>query len=299
MQLTGDLAADIERLAAEYRHRPSREYALQLLELRYRRGREMLAQQGDNSYPIRSAPDLFDHGRGISETWGKALSGELLASALLNYGALLVRGLFSPEQVQHLLAHSEENSTASPHGPIPLGCSAQVLQVLLEVYRECGLLRTVREYLGNEAVLFAERAKLRHHRGDRDRYAVIPWHQDVNFFGDQCYALNCWAAITPCGEDNPGLAVVPRRTELRHGWDSEELAPLDYGKCLSEGEIEALSRDFPVVTPVFEPGDAILFDEMTIHTTRPKPWKRPDQIVAISWFFRAAHFPRWGTPLAL
>ena len=299
MRYSSDLAADIERLAAEYRHRPSREHALQLLELRYRRGREMLAQQGNSSSPMTSAPDLFDHGQGIPEIQGPTLSGELLASALLNYGALLVRGFFKPGQVQHLLAYSEENSPESPPGHIPLGCSAQVLQGLLEAYRECGLLRTVGEYLGDEAVLFAERAKLRHQRGDRDRYAAIPWHQDVNFFGNQCYAINCWAAITPCGEDNPGLAVIPRRTEQRHGWDSEELAPLDYGKRLSEGDIEALSRDFPVVTPVFEPGDAILFDEMTIHTTRPKPWKRPDQIVAISWFFRAAHFPRWGTPLAL
>ena len=170
---------------------------------------------------------------------------------------------------------------------------------MLEVYRDSGLLASLREYLHDEPVLFAERVKLRHHRAEVDKYASIPWHQDVNFFGDKAYGINCWAAVTSCGETNPGLAILPRRTEVRHGWNSEELAPLDYGNSLPEGMIEGLAKDYPIEKPVLKPGDALLFDEMTIHRTNPRPWQQKEQIVAISWFFAASRFPGWGTPLIL
>ena len=121
----------------------------------------------------------------------------------------------------------------------------------------------------------------------RDAFAAIPWHQDVNFFGHKSYALNCWAAVSACGEDNPCLGIIPQRTEARHGWEGPGLAPLDYGKRMPEGTLEALTKDTPAAYPVLQPGDAVLFDEMTVHGTASRPWKVKEQVVAISWFFAA------------
>ncbi len=179
-----------------------------------------------------------------------------------------------------------------------LGCSTSTLFELLDIYRECGLLRVVSDYLDGEPLMFGERAKLRHHRAERDKYAAIPWHQDVNFFGKQSGAVNCWAAVTPCGRDNPGLDIIPWHPEERLGWDEADgLAPLDYGRGMPEGLLEEITARYPPVKVELEPGDAVLFDEMTVHQTALQRWERREQLVTISWFFRAAGFPDWGTPL--
>ncbi|MGI9284372.1 MAG: phytanoyl-CoA dioxygenase family protein [Pseudomonadales bacterium] len=289
----------IERYSAQNRARRSAALELQLVELRREAAQAMLTLNKEGQPAKTSIPDLFAGCGELPEIQGTELTVDTLAAGILNQGALLVRSLFSAAQVQYLLKSAEHAPADQQAGDLPLGCSPGTLFDLLEIYQQCGLLQTVRDYLGDEPVMFAERAKLRRHYADRDKYAAIPWHQDVNFFGTKSYAVNCWAAITPCGEDNPGLSVIPRRTEQRHGWQGDGLAPLDYGKRMPEGMMEELTRDYPIATPVFRPGDAILFDEMTIHSTAAKPWKLAEQIVAISWFFRASQFPAWGTPLAV
>lgn len=288
--------AKINQLTAENRKRRSAELESQLVEIRHCAANTILAEAKER--PIaRVGSDVFAGCTGVPEIQGHQLNAETLAAGVLNHGALLVRELFQPQQVRYLLEQVDRNPVPQNVGALPLGCSPGNLFDLLEVYQQCGLLDAVTDYLDGEALLFAERAKLRHHRADRDRYAAIPWHQDVNFFGVKCYAINCWAAVTPCGDTNPGLSVIPRRLEQPLGWQGEQRAPLDYGKRLPEGMLEALTRDHPIVTPVFQPGDAILFDEMTMHTTAPRKWQAAEQIVAISWFFRASRFPAWGTPL--
>lgn len=291
--------AQIEQQSTQNRMRRSAALELELVELRHQAAQAMLALNDEGRPAKTSAIDSFAGCEGLPEIQGPELNADTLTAGILNHGALLVRGLFNAAQVQYLLDSAEQATEDQQAGELPLGCSPRALFDLLEVYQQCGLLQTVRDYLGDEPVMFAERAKLRRHHADRDKYAAIPWHQDVNFFGAKSYAVNCWAAITPCGEDNPGLSVIPRRTEQRHGWQGDGLAPLDYGKRMPEGMLEELTRDYPIATPVFQPGDTILFDEMTIHTTAAKPWKLAKQIVAISWFFRASQFPAWGTPLAV
>ncbi|MEP1471074.1 MAG: phytanoyl-CoA dioxygenase family protein [Halieaceae bacterium] len=197
-----------------------------------------------------------------------------------------------------LLADQEEESNRGDTGP--LGCTAHTLFELLEIYRECGLLQTITEYLDGEPLLFGERTKLRHHRAGRDKNAAIPWHQDVNFFGRMSFGINCWAAVTPCGRDNPGLEIVPWRTEQRLGWrEIDGIAPLNYGRDIPAQQLATITRHHPPVSVELEPGDAVFFDEMTLHKTALRQWQRREQIVTISWFFSASGFPDWGTPLVV
>ncbi len=53
------------------------------------------------------------------------------------------------------------------------------------------------------------------------------------------------------------------------------------------------------MAPVLEAGDALLFDEMTLHRTGVTGWKVPLRDVAITWFFAPSRFPRDGTPIAM
>jgi hypothetical protein len=288
----------IDQLSQLNRESRSPRLAGALLELRHRAASARCqVADTDLALPFADLPDRFVGCHQLPEITARDLDTRALVSGLHHHGALLVRGLFSDDHLQRLRLELLENDTAAQQDDIPLGCTPSVLFELLEVYHECGLLEVILDYQDGQSVLFAERAKLRRHLKKRDAYAAIPWHQDVNFFGYKSYAVNCWAAITPCGEHNPGLGIIPRRTEQRHGWEGPGLAPLDYGNRLPEGLLEELTRDHPAAYPVLQPGDAVLFDEMTIHGTASRPWAVEEQVVAISWFFRASHFPDWGTPL--
>ena len=263
-------------------------------------GRAICERNAQSELVVPVPKDLFDKSTGLPEIHRDELDAKTLAAGIHHHGGLLVRQLYNEDQLAQLRQGAVSGHDADRVDNAPLGCSADTLFTLLKIYRECGLLDVVSEYLDGEAVMFAERAKLRQHRAKRDKYAAIPWHQDVNFFGRKSYAVNCWAAITPCGNDNPGLNIIPRRTEQRYGWDeSDGIAPLDYGRALLPQELNDLCAGRAIAAPVLEPGDALLFDEMTVHQTALKKWSVAEQVVTISWFFRASGFPQWGTPLAL
>jgi len=293
----------ISALSAENRLARSTEIEVELVRLRIELGREILktrAQRGQVNSTWPASVDVFSGTKGIPEIMAGELSAETLASGILHHGALLVRGLYSPGQLERLQELSASQEAANRLDNSPLGCTAHTLFGLLEVYRDCGLLDAVRDYLADEPLLFGERTKLRHHRAERDKYAAIPWHQDVNFFGRKSFAVNCWAAVTGIGEGNPGLGIIPKRVDERVGWREEDgIAPLEYGKAISQDTLSGLGTEGLAVYPVLNPGDALLFDEMTVHQTAVRRWELTEQIVTISWFFPASRFPEWGTPLAV
>ena len=291
---------EIEKLSARNRLAHNAGLEEDLLDLRIRDGDALRERRGALEPQQPDYPDLFAGDSGLPVISAEDFNTEQLAAGLIYHGGLLVRGLYGSQQVDRLqdLARQEEEVNRGNTGP--LGCSPHTLFELLEVYRECGLLDAVREYLNGEPLLFGERTKLRHHRADRDKFAAIPWHQDVNFFGQKSYGVNCWAAVTSCGVDNPGLNIIPRRIEERLGWDEGKgIAPLDYGRAMPEELFAEVTRDHAPVNIELEPGDAVFFDEMSVHQTALKPWRLCEQIVTISWFFRANGFPDWGTPLTV
>ncbi len=289
----------IAKLTEQNRQAASPDAETELVRLRLEEGRHIVDEAvGRQSEPYH-ASDLFADTGGLPEIEASQLSAVTLGAGILYHGGLLVRGLYGQEQLQRLQRLAQEN-TQTEQQDDRLGCSAHTLFELIEVYRQSGLLAAVEGYLGSRPVLFAERIKLRRLQREQDRYAAIPWHQDAAFFGRKSHAVNCWAAVTPCGENNPGLSILPCRSEQLHGWSLENgHAPLDYGRAVSSEAFDALLEQHTPVDCILQPGDAVLFDEMTVHQTLVRPWRRDEQVVTISWFFPPSGFPGWGTPLAV
>ncbi len=48
--------------------------------------------------------------------------------------------------------------------------------------------------------------------GDPHGYKGISWHQDGAFLGG-VRALNVWLSLSHCGDDAPGLDIVPKRID--------------------------------------------------------------------------------------
>ena len=223
----------IAKLTEQNRQSVSPDAEAELVRLRLEEGRRLVDEAaGWRSGPYQ-ASDLFAGTSGLPEIEASRLSADTLGAGILHHGGLLVRGLYGEEQLQRLRGLAEENTPAKQQDD-RLGCSAHTLFELLEVYRQSGLIDAVAGYLRSRPVMFAERIKLRRLEREQDKYAAIPWHQDAAFFGRKSHAVNCWAAVTPCGESNPGLSILPCRTEQLHGWNLEDgHAPLDYGRAVS------------------------------------------------------------------
>jgi len=291
----------IAALTRAYWRQPSDRQALELAGLREEAGRLRREKQRAMALQVPEFSDCFAGITGLPEVASVDLDASTLASGLLHHGALLVRGLYDDAMLARLCSHARRQEAIDREEHAPLGCSPATLSLLVEVYRDSGLLQAVAAYFGDSPLLFAERVKLRQHRAETHKFAAIPWHQDVSFFGRKAWAVNCWAAVTPCGRDNPGISVIPGRVDDYIGWNPETqgLAPLDYGRSLSTEDLPALTDRYPARDCILEPGDALLFDEMTVHQTNSRRWRLEQQIVTISWFFRAKAFPDWGTPLAV
>jgi hypothetical protein len=297
MVLAAELGAENQRSRA-----PALESAM--IELRRRAADAIRQISATDMCFDRAPPDHHFAGqRGLPEISGDQLTVETLSEGVLKHAALIVRGFFDEHTVAKLVSQLREeqqgqddsSTTSRPE----YGCAPASMCRLIDAYEESGFLRCVRQYFGEPPLMHAERAKLRRRIRGRDNYAVIPWHQDVNFFKHKTYALNVWCALNPVGEDNPGLAIVPRRTEDRLAWSGKGAAPLDYGNSFDSAVLESFTAEHPVEYPVLAPGDAVIFDEMTLHATASRPWQVPEQLVAITWFFRASRFPDNGTAIAV
>ncbi len=290
----------IQELTDENRHNRSAVLEEDLVRLRIAAGQQLRDRAPAPPAVLPEYEDVFPGVAGLPEIGRGELHAGTLAAGILHHGALLVRGLYDRAQLRSLSEAAALDQQRGESHSGALGCSPHTLFELLEIYRESGLLDAVRDYLDGEPLLFGERVKLRRQERQRDKYAAIPWHQDAAFFGCLSRAVNCWAAVTPCGEENPGLSIIPRRAAELYGWNlADGHAPLDYGRSIDPAAFEQLLVRCSPVDCVLEPGDAVLFDEMTVHQTLSRPWKRDEQLVTISWFFRPSGFPLWGTPLAV
>ena len=67
---------------------------------------------------------------------------------------------------------------------------------------------------------------------------------------------------------------------------------------VSDAVAEEAAGEIGIVRPVFNPGDALLFDDLFLHQTGSDP-NMPNPRYAIeSWFFGASAFPEIYVPLA-
>jgi hypothetical protein len=257
-------------------------------------------------------PDLIDQ---IPEIEAGALDAETLAGALLNHGSLIVRGLLSRQLAASLLAdvdHAYETRAkaaddgvqswyvpfepqSDPQLALSRGFgdetsmltsdSPHIFARWTEVLEQCGALGAVSGYLAERPVLSAHKTRMY-------RVPANPgtqWHQDGAFLGGAgVRTVNLWVALTACGEDAPGLEIVPWR--LNH-----IVPPGTHGSIfewsVGEGAVAELAGGRRLVSPRYAPGDAMLFDHLCLHRTGVRPGMTRGRYALETWMFAPSTYP--------
>ncbi|CAB4883313.1 unannotated protein [freshwater metagenome] len=320
-----ELKAEIDRLTAQNRLSREPETERRLLQLRHMagmrlvrggRGADFVAPDYDALPPQR--PD------GLIELQAREVTPGLIRAALLRDGALIVRGLVPREDalrladgIEHAVAARDQAEDEgrpdeavyrefAPERPYPpivtrewiregggvLGADCPGLAFeLQELFINAGVPALAAGYLGEPAVFSVDKTTLRKATPD------IPggWHQDGKFMGD-VRALNLWLSLSRCGDVAPGLDLVARRFEGMVATQTEE-AILDYQ--VSQALAEQAAGDRPIIRPIFEPGDAVFFDEMNLHKTGSDPAMPNPRFAVENWFFGPSGFPEAYVPVAV
>ncbi|MFZ9482330.1 MAG: phytanoyl-CoA dioxygenase family protein [Ilumatobacteraceae bacterium] len=263
-----------------------------------------------------AADDLFPDATSIPEVDARDLTVAHVRSGVLRHGALIVRGVFDPEQVA-LLADDVRRAVASfdekkrddnPwYHPLEIdprctpltpadrhwtrstgGCfaadSPRSMVHYLAALRANGLIDIVEGYLGERPALSVKKTTLR----EVPPRGVQGWHQDGAFLGEGIRTLNLWLALTRCGTDAPTMDMIPRRLH--------ELAPAGvegaaFDWSVSDTVAERVAGDRGIQRLHFEAGDIILFDEMNLHRTAVSPEMTSSRLAIEAWFFAPSCYP--------
>jgi hypothetical protein len=319
---TEELLAEIEELMAENRKNPDEQREIRLVELRHAAGiRQHDDPEPGAAYPEPAFEQLPDRNGGLAGVPPERLTPELIRTGILRDGCLLVRGLVDPDVAQGIARDIDRAFEARDAGaaagdpafysefvPAPafrasLGRdwiagggglwaadSPHLLFEMLDTFERAGLTDAIRGYLGEPTVISVQKCTLR--RVDPD--AGRGWHQDGAFMGD-VRALNVWLSLSRCGDEAPGMDVVPRRLDQIVPTGTEG-ALFDWS--VSEQMAEEAAGDVGVLRPIFEPGDVLLFDEMFLHSTAAEPEMRKSRWAIESWFFGTSAAPAEYSPLA-
>ena len=108
-------------------------------------------------------------------------------------------------------------------------------------------------------------------------------------------ALNIWLSLSHCGDEAPGLEIVPRRLTGLVPAGGEGAA---HPNQVSPAAAEEAAGDVAILRPIFEPGDVLLFDDLFLHQTANDPAMPNIRYAVESWFFGSSAFPSDYVPLA-
>jgi hypothetical protein len=319
------LRAEIDRLTESCRQSRSVKSEQQLIRLRHELGLRIVdARAGSEARfadPEGAAPPLSDE---VPEIAAADLTPELVRAGILRDGCVLVRGLV-PREATQALAEGINNAFAEREkilaggqadpgyyfefdpderfprpgmmrawiregGGVLAADSPRLAFEMFELFEQAGIRDLVEGYLGEPALLSFEKTTLR----KADPAVPGGWHQDGHFMG-KVRALNLWLSLSRCGDESPGLDMVPRRLDelVIAGVDG---AALDY--VVTNERAVAVAEPKRVIRPIFEPGDALLFDELFLHKTGSDPAQPKPRFAVESWFFGASGFPEYA-PLAV
>ena len=316
-----ELLEEIERLTEANRAAPDRDTERRLLRLRHIAGARALDAAGARPDHGTADDDALPPGDGLPEIAAADLTPGLVRAGILRDGCLLVRGLVPraealafAELIDRVFAERERGDNGEPgfyeeFDPHPrfnpvaerpwikegggvLAADSPLLTFrMLELFRGAGLPALVEGYLGEPGLFTVQKTTL------RKAEPSVPgaWHQDGAFLGD-VRALNVWLSLSRCGDEAPGLDLVPRRLDRLVSTGTDE-AMLSYQ--VSQRVAEEAAGDRSIVRPVFEPGDALFFDELFLHQTGSDPAMPKPRFAIENWFFGATGFPREFAPLAL
>jgi hypothetical protein len=318
------LNAEIEALTEANRATPSRETERRLLRLRHVLGAKLLDEAPRESRFSQPDDARLPSNGSLPEFPGNDLTPGLVRAGILRDGCVLVRGLVPRDRALHLAGqidrafeererHAAGNDAAagfyeefSPEarfgevagrgwikeGGGLLAADAPMLHFeMIEMFRAANLPHLVSGYLGEPAMVSVHKTTLR----KADPSIPGAWHQD-GFFMGEVRSLNLWLSLSRCGDESPGLDIVPRRLDHYVATATDE-AMLDY--TISQSKVERTAGDTPVIRPIFEPGDALLFDELFLHQTGSDPSMPKPRYAVENWFFGGSGFPREYAPVAV
>ena len=317
LEQAGDFMGAVEALAVENRVSRDMELERRMVRLRHRAGVKLTEQDGS---PPMAEPDydaLKVEGD-IPEIQASEMNGAIARAAMLKYGCLIIRGVVPQDEAIQMRDDIElsfqardsgvvdgyfeeflpdppftilERRWVSDGGGIWAADSPKFMFDMTEAFDKVGLQSLVESYLGERPAFSVNKCTLRR----VEPSAGTAWHQDGAFMGD-VKALNVWMSLSRCGDVAPGLDIVPKRIEdiLPTGTD-DAIFPWS----ISDKVAEEAAGDTPILRPIFDPGDVILFDDVFLHRTGVDGETMTENRYAIeSWFFGPSTFPDDYIPLA-
>lgn len=324
---TDELFAEITRLTEENRDDRDRERERRILRLRHLAGARLLdADTGAHDY---AQPDfsLLPDVDGLPEFNAADVTPELLRAGILRNGCVLARGLvprddalrfadqidrafverdrFVDEGADPAEGYYEEFDPHPRFGPytgrqwiklgggVLAGDSPMLLFEMMELFAAANLRELVAGYLGEPPTISLHKTTLR----KADPSVGGAWHQDGAFMG-QVRSLNLWLALSRCGDESPGLDIVPKRLEHLVATQTEE-AMLSYQVSQTKAEEAAVENGTKIIRPIFEPGDALFFDHLFLHQTGSDPSMPRPRYAVENWFFAGSAFPDDFAPIAV
>ena len=323
---TEELLAEIERLTRANREKRDPDIETRLVELRHAAGIRLLDSSNSGAdYPEPAFDVLPGRNGNLAGISPEQLSPEVVRAGILRDGCLLVRGVLTPDRAEHLVAQihaafdardslqagrpadggyyhefvpderfrSEEGGRdwVAGGGGLWVADSPHLMFEMLDSFERAGLTSVIREYLGEQPTISVEKCTLR--KVDPD--AGHGWHQDGAFMGD-VRALNVWLALSRCGDEAPGMDIVPKR--LDHIVPTGTEGAIFEWSVAPQVAAEAAGED-GVLRPIFEPGDVLLFDDLFLHSTAAEPSMKKSRMAIESWFFGASATPTEYAPLAV
>ena len=296
----------IRLLSDENRRGRDRRLEQRLVDLRFDAFRQTEWSTTRPPWP-ETIDDLFP-GDAIPELPGADLTVERVRSAITHHGSLIVRGLVDDaqvEQLRHDIDRALAAYDAAGQGTVPPEVAdwylpferdqmsdrerkrfrGAVMTVespptffdLVEIYETTGVGQLLRDYFGEPPMLLARKGTLRRmsHEGKTGG-----WHQDGAFMGVDIRSINIWLSLTHCGDDAPGLDVVGRRLDglVKTG----DGAFADWATSPAAVEEAAAGA---IVRPIFDPGDALIFDHLNLHRTAIDPGMAHDRYAIETWLF--------------
>jgi hypothetical protein len=309
-----EVATGGDRLIDEIRHlteqnRVHRDTKVErrLVELRYEVFKVLDVPSSPPEWPD-DIDDLYE-GQLVPEIDRNDLTVEAIRSGINNHGSLLVRGLLGSdavaqlkdgidksfdafdarangdmqsevegwyEPVTHRMITDDDRARKRSRGNILAFESPPVLFDLIEIMNSAGIGDLANLHFGEVPGILARKVTLRrmeHNFGGA-------WHQDGAFMGSGIRSLNIWIALSHCGDNAPGLDVAGRRFD--------ELLPTGKGASKVWGikpeDAEAAAGD-TIVRPIFEAGDALIFDHMCLHKTGIEKSMTERRYAIEMWYF--------------
>lgn len=276
----------------------------------------------------RLVPDHFPGTSTIPEIPASDLSVELVSSAIQHHGSIIVRGLFEPQACERIRNAIDEAFAGAAavagqkefeptpwythfvrqHGHgyrfggldryfVTAGSGVLAVDSPRAMYRYLDCLKAIGfdkflyQYFGERPAMSAKKSTLRR----TPPTASAAWHQDGDYFRTEVRALNLWAAFSRCGVDAPSIDIFAKRFNhlVEHGGPG-----LPNNDAVTDENIVRCGLEH-VVRVQFEPGDALLFDEMALHRTGVDESMTKNRYAVEMWFFAESMFPHAQVPLCL